>query len=58
MMKIKNRNRNKRKNPKDRMQIDNRNIFQIERAQKKRRDQIINKKRKKKNEQLSTGDTY
>lgn len=38
------------------MQIDNRNIFQLERIKKKRRDQIINKKRKQKDERISTGE--
>lgn len=52
-MKIKNRNRNKRKNPKDRMRIDNRNIHILEEAKRKRWDQIIKKRRKRKDEQLS-----
>lgn len=55
-MKIKGINRKRKKNPKDKMQIDNRNIFQIERVKRKRRDQIIKKKRKDKDEQLSSGE--
>jgi len=54
MTKIKNVNRNRRRNPKDRMQVDNRNIFQLEEAQKRRRDQILKKKRKEKQKQKDT----
>ena len=38
------------------MRIDNRNIFQLEEIKRKKRDQIIKKRRKKKNEQLSIGE--
>ena len=38
------------------MQIDNRNIHILEEIKRKRRDQIIKKRRKKKNEQLSVGE--
>jgi hypothetical protein len=55
-MKIKKPNRSKRKHPKDRMQIDNRNIFQLERVKKKRKDQIRKKQRKQKDERISAGE--
>jgi len=51
-MRIKNRNRNKRKSPKDRMQIDNRNIHILEEIKRKRRDQIIKRQRKQKEDDL------
>ena len=38
------------------MRIDNRNIHILEEAKRKRWDQIIKKRRKKKDEQLSTGE--
>ena len=55
-MKIKGRNRKKRKNPRDRMQVDNRNIFQLERIKRKRIDQIRKKQRKQKDERVSAGE--
>jgi hypothetical protein len=55
-MKIKGYNRKKRKREKDRMQIDNRNIFQLERIKKKKRDQILRKQREQKDERVSAGE--
>lgn len=53
--KIKNINRNRRKNPRYKMQVDNKNIFQLEEIKRKRREQLIRKKRRQKEKEKSSG---
>lgn len=47
-IRIKGINRKRRKNPREKMQVDNRGIFILEEVKKKKREKLIRKKRREK----------
>lgn len=53
MTRIKGINRKRRKHEKDKMQIDNRGIFILDEIKRKKREQILRKKRRQKERERS-----